>query len=282
MLVRATTVPAAALVLILLVAPPFHATGNADKSNTEDSAERLVIPLAAPDRPAFVGIVLAQGHIEVQAGSTGEVIIEVTPMAAGIAEDHDGLFVIPGSALDMPIEAAGNRVSIGMWSTRVKSIRVTAPSHTSVTTKTTWAGDVVVNGLHGAHELNTNGGLIQLTRGRGSVVANSKNGIIDVELLEVTPGKPMSFTTLNGSIEVGFPAGFEANLRLSPGMGDIQSEFEIALEESPTRVSKQQTPKGISYHLAREVRGTIGGGGPEVWFRTHLGSIVLRKLTASD
>jgi hypothetical protein len=93
----------------------------------------------------------------------------------------------------------------------------------------------------------------------------------------VDPSKPMSFSTLNGTIDVTLPADVRANVRMKTDNGDIYSDFDIKLGSSGAREVEHE--RGGAYHVRfdRGLRGTINGGGPEYQFTSFNGQIYIRK-----
>jgi hypothetical protein len=51
-----------------------------------------------------------------------------------------------------------------------------------------------------------------------------------VKFDKVTPAKPMSFSSLNGDIDVTFPPDIKARLKLKSEQGDIYSDFDIQMQ----------------------------------------------------
>ena len=114
----------------------------------------------------------------------------------------------------------------------------------------------------------------------GSVVAHSLNGAVLVTLDRIDSSKPMSFSTMNGDIDVTLPGSLKANVLMKTDNGEIYSDFEVKLNSTaslkPAESGRQ--PDG-SYHLRfdRALRGSINGGGPEFQFTSFNGQIYIRK-----
>jgi DUF4097 and DUF4098 domain-containing protein YvlB len=123
-------------------------------------------------------------------------------------------------------------------------------------------------------------GSIVLTNVSGSVVASSQNGAITVGLDKIAPGKPMSFTTLNGKIDVTLPGDTKAKLRLKTDNGAVYSDFDVKLEPDTSKpVVEDARSQGGKYRIRMDhsVYGSINGGGPEYRFETMNGSILIHK-----
>ena len=138
-------------------------------------------------------------------------------------------------------------------------------------------GDILVAGVDGDIEVdNTNGGLEP--RGvSGTVVAHALNPRRRVAGRRL--GKPMSFSSLNGDIDVT-PAVIKATLRLESGQGDIYSDFNIDMAPSQLQQTVEDTgAKGGKFKVKVEkaMVGRINGGRAEIKFKTFNGDIHIRR-----
>jgi DUF4097 and DUF4098 domain-containing protein YvlB len=123
-------------------------------------------------------------------------------------------------------------------------------------------------------------GAVTVTNASGSVIANSMNGKINVALNRVTPGKSMSFSTMNGTIDVTLPADVKANLKLKTDNGEIYTDFDVKLDgTSHPPVVEDQRKSGGRYRVKvdKAMYGSINGGGPEMQFVTYNGNILIHK-----
>jgi len=93
----------------------------------------------------------------------------------------------------------------------------------------------------------------------------------------VDPNKPLSFSSMNGTIDVTLPADLKANVKLRTDHGQIYSDFEVKLGGGAI-TEKNDTPDGkFKVKMDRTITGTINGGGTEATFKTYNGTIYLRK-----
>jgi DUF4097 and DUF4098 domain-containing protein YvlB len=141
-------------------------------------------------------------------------------------------------------------------------------------------GDIYVEQVDGEIDANDLNGKITLKNVGGSVVAHSLNGAVVVTMDRVDPGKPMSFSTMNGDIDVTLPESVKANVRLKTDNGEIYSDFDVRLDSGGRIVQNESGRQHDgTYHLRfdRSLRGTINGGGPEFQFTSFNGQIYIRK-----
>ena len=142
--------------------------------------------------------------------------------------------------------------------------------------------DIVVERVEGDLEVNNMNGDISLTNVAGTGIIHSANGEVKAHFTRVT-GKPMSFTTLNGDVDVALPADIKATVRLDSGHGDIYTDFPI--EMMPTAMQstvEDNRSKGGKYRIKMEkaMVGKINGGGVEYTLKTLNGDIHLRRYQA--
>jgi hypothetical protein len=111
------------------------------------------------------------------------------------------------------------------------------------------------------------------------VVAHALNKGILVKLDRVAEDKPMSFTSLNGDVDVTLPSAVKARVKMKSTNGAIYTDFDIKLDSGARPgVSEGRADRGkYQIKLDRTLQGSINGGGPEMTFTTLNGKIYLRK-----
>ena len=100
----------------------------------------------------------------------------------------------------------------------------------------------------------------------------------DHYILKVDATKPLSFSTLNGTIDVTLPADFKANVKLNTNHGEIWSDFDFKLGGGGGITQQNNTSDGkFRVTVDRNITGTINGGGSEATFHTFNGKIYIHK-----
>ncbi len=120
-------------------------------------------------------------------------------------------------------------------------------------------GDLEIEGLESDVVAASVNGDVSITT-TGYAVAETVNGSIDAVMGLIDPDG-MSFSTVNGSIELDVPDDLNADLRASWLNGSIETDLPFLLEG---RVSK------------RSAAGQFGAGGPNIELKTVNGSIRIR------
>lgn len=244
--------------------------------------DKLTVPLSSPGQPVTIKASFVNGGVTVTAGSGNQVT--VTQEGGGRHERENpsdappGMHRIDSGRNGIDIEEDHNVVTIGSrgWNSGGNLV-IETPVNTSLQIKTVNGGHIDVTGLNGDLDLQETNGSISLKNVSGSVVAHSLNGPITVSLDRVAPEKPMSFTSLNGKIDVTLPAATKARLRLKTDNGSIYTDFDVKLESTAAVENGRSGDGKYRIRLDRTMFGTINGGGPEYLFQTMNGSILIHK-----
>jgi DUF4097 and DUF4098 domain-containing protein YvlB len=160
---------------------------------------------------------------------------------------------------------------------------VTVPVHTSLSLKTVNDGNILVTGVDGELDIDNVNGDVALKNVSGSVVAHALNGKVLATFNRVDPQKPMAFSSLNGDIDVTFPADLKANVNMRTDNGEVYSDFDVQLTATaPQQVVEDGRSQGGKYRVKvdKTVHGKINGGGPEIQFKDFNGNIYIRKAGA--
>lgn len=243
------------------------------------SSDLVTVALSEPGSQAELEVSLVLGSISVTTHDADEIVV-MTSGGRGIVSNEprsDGLRRIPNASFGLTVTEENNVVTVSAGRPGPGTdLRIRVPPNTSVRAKTVSGGQIAVRGVTGEHELsNVNGEIIALDIA-GSLVANTTNGDVRVTFKELTPEKAMSFSSFNGDVEVSFPPDLQADLVISGGRGDVLTEFDFNLEQSQPSVEESGGGGRYRVRIEREVRATVGGGGPEMYFKTFNGDIVIR------
>jgi len=247
--------------------------------------DKVTVPLSSPTQPPTVKVHLISGSITVTGGGpASEVSVQSGKSSTEKRPPRDlpaGMHRLDSGEPGLDIEEDHNVVTIGAGRYESgASVTVQVPANASLQLSTISGGHLDVTGVNGDIEVSNMNGSITLTGVSGSVVASTQNGHITVGLDKVTPDKPMSFTSLNGKVDVTLPADTKARLRLKTGNGAIYSDFDVKTEPDATKpVVEDARGQGGRYRIRvdRSVYGSINGGGPEYRFETVNGNILIHK-----
>ena len=276
-----STNPAAGLAAMALLAA--LAAGLAAPAPAAAATDRVTVPLSTPGRPAKVEVSLVAGSIRVEGYDGAEVMVEAR---AGAREDEgdrpaerEGLRRIPNTSTGLTVEERDNQVSIRTESwRRATDLAIKVPRRSSLKLATVNNGDIAIAGVDGEIEATNVNGAIRLDGVAGSAVVNTVNGGITAVFRQVAADKAMSFTTLNGDVDVTLPPTVKADVRMATENGDVYSDFDLDVRPAALPGDGEMVKgKTFKVKIGREMRGQLNGGGPELYFKSFNGDILLRK-----
>jgi len=250
--------------------------------------DKVTVPLSSPSQPATVKARLISGSITVTAGTGSQVVVEAEARGRERGRDRGsdrnippGMHRIDGGGHGFNVEEDHNVVTvIPDFGGQGMNLTIQVPVNTSVELKTVNGGHIDVTGISGDLDVENVNGAVTLQNVSGAVSAHTVNGSLTVGLDRVTPDKPMSFSSLNGKVDVTLPADAKARLRLKTTNGAVYSDFDVKMEPDTSKpVVEDGRGQGGKYRIRMEraVYGSINGGGPEYSFQTMNGSILIHK-----
>jgi len=274
------TLTTALLLLSLLLARPLLAQN--------EVKEQLVVPLSEPSKPGALHVGLINGSIHVIGYSGKDVVIDIVANPKrGRRDDNEdrpdrtanGMKRIgTSSPLDVSAEERNNTVNIDANTTRqTVDLTIKVPQRFSLKISTINNGTIEVENVSGTLEATNVNGYIHLTNIAGSAVANTVNGNLIATFKSIDSGTPMAFSTLNGNVDVTFPASVKANSKLKSDRGDIYSDFDIDVDKNQPKVNRTSQSGMYQVKIDDWVYGKINGGGPEVMMKNMNGNIYIRK-----
>lgn len=269
------------IILVLAAAIPAAA-----QTAQEAPSDRVVVPLSDPAKPATVKADLITGSITVKSYEGKDVIVEARSRAGRSRRERpdektEGLRRLVVSGTGLSVVEDRNVVSVEASShLRPVDLSIQVPVNTSLKLNTINAGEILVEKVRGEHEINNVNGRVTLNGISGSAVAHALNGGIKATFDSLSPGKTMSFSSLNGTIDVSFPPDMKANVVLKAEHGDVLTDFDIVVDPAAHKPTVEDARgKGGKYkvRIDRAVHGKINGGGPEIRFENFNGNIYIRK-----
>ena len=244
--------------------------------------ETETIPFSNPSAPHKLDVELMMGNVTVKGYDGRDVVIEystngnVNYYRRGRAQEAPppGMHRIGGNRA-VEVSESNNTVTIKTNFPMSGDFNIQVPADTSVTVKTLTGRAITIDNISGEIEASNMNGQVTVTNASGPVVASSMNGKVTASLNRVPPGKDMSFSTMNGIVDVTLPADAKANFKMRADNGDIYTDFDVKLDaQNPIVVTRPGKPKIKGEGMQS---GTINGGGPEIQFTTFNGRILIHK-----
>ena len=243
----------------------------------DTTGNRVVVPARNTSHPRVINCNVLNGSITIKTHGGTEVIVEEPSGARAGAATHDGMKRIDVSMRGLEVVEDDNVITIHNRLGGRGNIFITVPADTSLHLKSL-NGNVNVDGVHGEVSAHTQGGHITLDHISGTVMADSLNGPIHVEMDAVDAAKPMAFSTLNGPIDVTFPPDLKADLAVKTMRGPVYSDFDVTLGARHSITEKSDSSDmRFEIRIDRNIGGTINGGGAQLTFRTLNGAVYIRK-----
>jgi DUF4097 and DUF4098 domain-containing protein YvlB len=251
----------------------------AGRAQAQTETKQMTIPLSEPGKSCKIKVEALYGSIRIAGYEGKDVPVEVEDeKKSEYPSSGGGMKRIGGGGAEVTAHEDDNSVTINAGISHILSISVKVPANTSeVQASTVNGGNIVVSNVGGQIEINNVNGWIRAEGVSGSVVANTVNGDVTVGFKSVNPQSAMAFSTLNGKIDVTFPATLKAKVKLKAERGDIFSDFDVAVDKSQPAAEK--TGEEHMYKIAIDdwVYGAINGGGPEIMMKTTNGNVYVRK-----
>jgi hypothetical protein len=248
--------------------------------------DKVTVPLSNPSQPVTIRARLVAGGITVTTGTGPQVVIESTAPVRNLSEPDrnapPGMHRIYAGGSGFEVNEENNVITIrpDRPGFAMTNLNVQVPVNTSVELKTINNGQIQVSGINGDIDVENLNGAINLQSVSGAISAHTLNGSINATVDRPASDKPMSFSSLNGTIDVTLPAATKANLRLKTTNGSVYSDFDVKMEPDTSKPTVDAGPgRRGRYRILTDhgAVGSINGGGPEYSFQTMNGTILIHK-----
>ena len=228
-----------------------------------NSASALHLKFSDPAKPGTVRVKLMSGDVTVTAADTPEVTV-----VSNIKPRHkdekrpDGLRRLD-SEITYSAAEKNNIITLSFGSDRAgpapagASVILTVPRQTAVIVSNSSGGKITVKDTVGDVEVHNNNGEIQLDQISGGATVEAMNGAVHATFAKVPADKPLSFSSMNGEVEVRIPADTKANVRLRTQNGAIYTDFDEKALVTKTEAAKVR--------FAHRMRSTGKGDDDDEW-----------------
>jgi hypothetical protein len=154
---------------------------------------------------------------------------------------------------------------------------VKVPMQADLYVSTVNSGKIKVKDVHGSLKVNNVNGSIEIVNAKGTTVAHTVNGPVTVNYLSIPPDAS-SYYTVNGEMNITYPASLAADLEFKSMNGQFYTDFPDA-EVMPTKVTTTKNKNGetTTYKLNKNSDVRIGAGGKTFKFETLNGNIYIKK-----
>ncbi len=260
------------ILLVFIVFPVLMASA-------QESVDLFSVPLSRPNEAGRLEVGQISGSIHVLGYDGKEVIVKASIQERGSSEKtKNGLKRVTNSSMNIGAEEKDNTVRIiNENPNRETDLEIKVPKNFSLKLSTVNNGDIEVQGVNGELEISNVNGEIVLRDIGGSASADTTNGDVTVVFNSVKSNAGMAFSSFNGTVDVTFPNSLKANVKVKSEMGEIYTDFEMAVDKQKAVAKTEKSSQTYKVKIDQWVNGTINGGGPEMLFKTFNGDIIIRS-----
>ncbi len=244
-----------------------------------DDGEVINIPLSRPGETAFLEIDILSAKIDItgEKRDDAEFIVSLHGSEKKI-RTPSGIKTIAGGSFGLEIEEKNNRIEFDAdWRSENIDIKGKVPSNTNIDISTINNSIISVQNIVGNLHLENTNGPISAHNISGTVIAEALNEDINVSFTEVSQEGVSSLSSLNGDITLTLSENASVDLYIDTFNGEIESEFEVALNSKKPKEERHQLRNGVSIKLENSIIAEINGGGPIIKLNTLNGDIIIKK-----
>jgi len=157
----------------------------------------------------------------------------------------------------------------------VYNFKVRVPRDIKLDLRTVNHSDISVTGTAGDFRIrNVNGG-IEMRDVEGAGTVSTVNGPVKVTFAR-NPAEATSFKSVNGTLDVTFRNGLNADLKMKTMNGGMYTDFPVTA--LPVAADQPEHRNGMTVWRRNRMTGVrIGNGGPELTFETLNGEVLIRN-----
>lgn len=253
----------------------------ASLSQAQAQSQNINVPISNPGEPVSLEISMVSAHIEVIGEDRQDADFEVS-VVEGKRKiiTPSGTKALKAGAYAIDIEEEDNHIRLDAdW--RANRVKVVAriPRNANLELSTVNNGVIIVSNITGKLWLENTNGPITATDITGSVIADSVNDDITVSFAGIDPANAMSFSSVNGDLNVAIPSKTGVQLLIDTADGEIYSDFEVDVQPSKPTISREEGKNGVEVRVESIIIANVNGGGSAIKLKTLNGDI---QITKSD
>jgi len=254
-------------------------TFSATLATAQNAPQMIDIPLSRPGETVNLEISIVSARIEVIGEDREDASFEVS-----VEEGTRNIVTPTGTqslktgAYSVEVEEQDNHISVDTdWRANKVKILARIPRNANLELETVNDGEIIVSNISGKLVLDNVNGPITATNINGSVIAESVNESITVSFSGINTDEAMSFSSINGDLNIGLPAKTGAELHIDSAEGEIISDFEVEVRPSKPVISRENSRHGVEVSVESVIIASINGGGTVIKLKTLNGDINITK-----
>jgi|UniRef100_UPI00404A54A0 hypothetical protein len=210
---------AALLLMTSITAPRAHGEENT-----------TTVKFSDPAKPGTLRVNLKMGDVAITGTDDKEVSVQTEFESEDAPTRDDGLRVISESAT-FSLTEKNNTVTLDTgdsWAgfSNDAEFIIHVPRNTNIVVSNGFGGEVIITDIDGDIEVKSLNGEIALDNFSGGALVETMNGEIMAKVRKLSENKPLSFTSMNGEIDIRLPADAQAKIRLRTQNGAILTDFD--------------------------------------------------------
>jgi len=227
----------ASFIVALLVSALFLAAARAEESTSS-------ISFTDPAKPGTLRIRVARGNVSIHGADANTLAVTTDSQPVDTAPRSDGLRVLSASSSYTLVEK-NNVVTLeyGMegWGGSSANFKIIVPRSTSVVVGGSFAGNVTCSGVSGDLDIHSLNGKVRLEGVDGGAMVETINGEITVSVKRLLAGRPLSLSSMNGSVIVRLPKEAKAAVHFRTHNGRILTDFDPEALVTKTEIARRYT-----------------------------------------
>jgi len=250
-------------------------------SLAQSEPQVIDIPLTRPGELVNLEISILSARIEVVGEDREDVSIEVS-VQEGTRKiiTPSGTQSLKTGAYSVEVEENDNHIDVDTdWRANKVNVLARVPRNANLELATVNDGEIIVNNISGKLVLENVNGPITATNINGSVIAESVNENIQVSFTGIAADQAMSFSSVNGDLNIGLPDKTGVQLHIDSAEGEIVSDFEVEVLPSKPVMSREVGRHGVEVTVESVIIANINGGGTVIKLKTLNGDINITKST---
>lgn len=217
-----------------------------------------------PDEPGRFSARLMHGEIVIRGGDVDEVSVHTDAKRDAKEKPRDDGMRVLSSGVTFSLIEDNNTITLDYgsganWAEPADFV-ITVPHDTHLDIEVSMGGEIEVEDISGDVSIKNLNGEIELKNHAGGALVESMNGEIEASFLELHDDRPLSFSSMNGEIELHLPADAQANVRFRTQNGSILTNFSDAEMETTTTAGRAFAPEAheeIAEFAAEMAEGAV-------------------------
>ena len=243
--------------------------------------DQIAVPLSEPGKAGTLRVQSLHGGIKVEGYNGKDVVVRYASEEGRKAQKPatvNGMRRVSDNNVGLEIKEERNEVEVKVNSWMKKAdLTILVPKDFSLHLRTVNDGLIEVRDVHGELDISNVNGSVLLHNVSGAAVVNTVNGEIEAEFSDKLPDAPMSFTNINGQIQIKLPAKAKFNVKAKSQFGDVYTNFDMKLKQEVARAESASSGGTYKVKIENWVQGEVNGGGPEIYLKSLNGAIYIQK-----